>query len=298
MLAGMRHTSLRCLVGAVLLLVPFARPADAQDAEPETVRPFLMPDLSGSGFAGVDAQLTFGEVDLGLLGSVDVTVVTVDAVAEVPVGRRLLVLGRLPLVYASRDEVLGDECCGASLGNLTAGARALFPLAAGGRDARIGAEVTVSLPTADDDGDGADGNGLAVIAQLPHDPGRYAPNATVVRAGGSGAVRAGRAFAQAELALHLAFYDDDAGEDSDSALRLGVGGGAQLTPGAAVLAELTTFANLDTDEGDEDFIHALDLGARWTGGNATASARIYFPLDEVFRDLDMFGLGLEAGARF
>ncbi len=257
-----------------------------------------MPDLSGTGFAGVDTQLTFGEADGGILGSIDATVFTFDAVAEVPLGRRLVLLGRMPLVYASRDEVLGDECCGLSLGNLTVGARGLAPLAAGGRDARVGVELTASLPTADDDGDGAEGNGYAVLAQLPHDPGRYTANATVVRAGGSGVVRVGRAFAQAEAALHLFMYDDDAAEDSDSALKLAIGGGAEVTPGAAVLAELTTFANLDSDEGDEDFIHALDIGARWTSGAATAAARIYFPLDEVFRDLDMFGIGLEAGARF
>jgi hypothetical protein len=305
-------------LGFGLILVPILAPSLAvADSTTAPVRPFILPDLSGLSVVGVDFQYTsFSEEVLGV--DSNFTSLTFDLAAEIAVAPHWMILGRLPMGYVGLtldpEPPADDDCCGFALGNATVGIRGLDSnLARGSTWLVSGGELTVSLPTAPDRGDGSpDDNDAATaatinaFAHLTDSPGRYLIDTTTIRLIGSAAAYDERFFLQGGVGLHAFIYDDDRSEDGDFLFHLGLAGGIRATPEIAAVLEVATNILLDNDgdgsgdvaDNDEDVVTSVNLGARYGGEAATVGARLYFPLDDTFRDLDMFGIGIDAGARF
>jgi hypothetical protein len=301
----MRRLHALSLAGCAALTTA-ALPAHA-DETTAPVRPFILPDLSGLTLIGVDFQLTrWSQPIVGSDLELDVTSFTTDLVADISVAPHWVILLRLPTSFASTDPdlVIGDdECCGAALGNLTLGVRGLRSSAYDtGLRTVIGGEMTVSLPTAPDDGEGGVSTRLATFARFPHDPGRYQPDTGTIRLAGGAQFYGRRFLVQAGLGVDAFIYDDDIADDSsDVAVRLGAGGGYRFTYALAAIAELNGLILVDSDTigaGDDDVIGSLDVGLRYGTEALALGIRAYVPLDDDFRDVDAIGLGLDAGARF
>jgi hypothetical protein len=303
-MAPMRRLHAFSLAGFAAVSVA-ALPAHA-DETTAPVRPFILPDLSGLTLIGVDFQLTRWSVDLpGTDENLDVTSYTADLVADISVAPHWVILLRVPTSFASSDPELtidDDECCGAALGNLTLGVRGLRSSAYDtGLRTVIGGEMTVSLPTAPDDGEGTVSTVAASFARFPHDPGRYLANTGTIRIGGGAQFYGRRFLVQAGLGLDAFIFDDDVDHASDLAVRIGAGGGFRFTYALAAIAELNGLIMADGDvvgAGDDDVIGSLDLGLRYGTEALALGVRAYLPLDDAFRDVDAIGLGLDAGARF
>jgi hypothetical protein len=289
---------------ALVVLALAGSVARAEEPVP-VARPFVTPSLDGRSAIGLDFGLTSYEAPT-IFGQADVVAVTLDLVADVAIpGAPVLVFARMPLIFVDADTSLTD-CCDQAFGNLTLGGRFVSAprVTRGDRKTVVGAEVSASLPTADDDGQEAIAAALAGIGQLAHDIGYYLPNVTTLRGSGLLYAGVGRGFFQGQLGLQVLIEDDDdpgTDDETETDLRLAVAGGVFLTPELAALAELTTLANLsDLDpEGDGDgFWHALDLGVRGYAKHATIGAHLYVPLDESFRDFDLFGFGIDLRGTF
>ena len=297
------------LSGAGLALV-LATTAASADVTTAPVRPFILPDLSGLTIIGVDLQLTHwtDQIVLGDDGfEVDETNLTYDLFADLSIAPHWVLLARLPLTYHSWGfdddvpEAVQDqlECCGAAIGNATLGVRVLDSAAQSSTRSVIGGELTVSLPTAPDDGDGAIAAISTAFARLPHDPGRYAPNTTTIRFAGGGQLYADRFFVQGGAGLDIFVFDDDSigDDDTDLALRLGGAAGFRATLELAILAEMNGIIFLDNDDNENDAFSSVDLGIRYGTDSLVLGLRGYLPLDDIMRDVDMLGVGLDLGVR-
>jgi hypothetical protein len=317
----MRSTSLLRTAGLSLGLgLTLSTSIARADSRTAPVRPFVLPDLSGLSTVGLDLQYTKFDSP-GLPGvTVDYTSVTFDLAAEVAVAPHWMVLGRIPVSYLdiSLDpSAPGDtDCCGTALGNITVGIRGLDSNRARGDLWFVsGGELSISLPTApdgdDDDVTGDDDKGriattFAAFSHLTDDPGRYLPDTTTIRLNAAAQAYTELFFVEGGIGLQALIYDDTLNEDGDALVRLGIAGGLRITPELAGLLELSTNIILDNDDDDnpetrddnEDVVTSLDLGLRYGGPSATFGARFFYPIDNVFRDLDMIGFGLDAGARF
>lgn len=265
------------LVVATLLLA--AGPARA-----DWPRPFVMPPIA----AGPEfySEVMLGTMDFGPL---EATMLGFEFGFRHRFDR-LGISGGIPIAHVDTD-----NWDGTSLGNLTAGIDYLVAGSVRGqRHSATSIGATLSLPTASDGGDSA-------LAALGHstfrvpDPGRYLPDTTTIRVFGDWRTGTGEWFFQGELGMHALVRD---GADDEVLFRLGVGGGVALSPAAALIAELTTMTDiLDDDNDPEDFLHTLDLGVRFLGGNSIFGIRLYLPLDDSMRNRDALGLGFDFAVR-
>ncbi len=299
----MRSSTLLPAAGIALGLSLLAAPAAAEYPETAPVRPFNLPDLSGLTSVGLDVQYTTWTVPLPLDTEQQFTSSTFDLVVDVAIAPHWVLVARMPFVYGDVElrPVDNDGCCGFGLGNLTLGVRGLYSRLHGdGLRSVLGGELSLSLATAGDDGDDAGAAVIAAIARRPHDPGRYLPNTWTPRLTGHAQIYSGVFMVQIEAGLHFFLYDDDVpGDDSDIALRLALAAGVRVNAEWAILAELNNmlFAD-DDDDSDDDTVSSADLGVRYGAENVVVGLRLYLPLDEEARDVDMFGIGIDLGARF
>jgi hypothetical protein len=288
---------------SLLFVMAVSATAAAEEYDPP-VRPFVLPDLSGLTMVGLDFQLTHWTEHLPLDVDIGQTNLTFDLKAEVALAPHLVVLATLPVVYHSSEDVTpvdGDECCALALGNFTAGVRGLASGRLGAARSVIGGTVTVSLPSANDQGDRGGSAAASTLAHAPHDPGLYAPNTTTIRLGGAAQLYGRWFFVEPELGVHLFIYDEDIeNDDSDVAIRLGVAAGVRATEALAILAETNNMIFLD-DGGQrtsDDVISSIDVGLRYGTPAFLLGARAYVPVDGNLRDRDMLGFGLDVGGRF
>jgi hypothetical protein len=292
---------LRPIAAAALLLASAPALADYTPIAP--VRPLTMSDPSGLTVVGLDLQLTrWTEHPPAPATDVDVTTVTAELTADIRLAPHWVLLVRVPMSHAGIDgDPARDGCCSLALGNLTLGARGLWSSRRGtGVRAVSGFELSLSAPTASDNGDRGASAAAGAFAELPHDPGRYAPNATTARLTGLTQLYSRWFLLHGELGLQLHFLDDDvAGDDHlDLGLRAALSAGIRATYTVAILAELSARFLSDQLAGDNDTVTSLDLGLRYGSGAAIIGLRVYLPLDPGLRDLDMLGVGFDAGLRF
>jgi len=151
----MHPTYLNIAIGIAVVLATAVAPATA-DSNVKPVRLFNLADLSGLTVVGLDLQHTTWTRENGIFPG-EATSVTVDVSADVAVARHWVILARMPLPYLSIDgRPIDIDCCGFGLGNLTLGGRGLrWGMYGSGLRSAIGGELSVSLPTASDDGGGA-----------------------------------------------------------------------------------------------------------------------------------------------
>ena len=290
----------RLYILAALLAPASAAAGDYTEIAP--VRPLTMSDPSGLTVLGLDLQLTKWTEHPPPPGvDTDVTSVTVDIHADIRVAPHWVLIGRLPFSHASVDPS-DPDCCSTALGNFTVGARGLWAsIFDNGMRAVAGFEASVSLPTASDGAERGPSASAAGLAQLPHDLGLYAPNTTTLRITPLAQLYGKRFLLHAEAGMQVFIYDGDVGGDnsSDIAIRLGLAAGIRATYKIAILAEINSLIVLTDDAffGD-DTVTSLDLGIRYGSGRGIFGIRAYIPLDSALRDLDMLGIGLDAGLRF
>jgi hypothetical protein len=291
------------LSGASVALGLALSPATAAaDSTTAPVRPFVMSDLSGLTYLGVDTQLTRWELP-SMGDDTSFLAFNFDLVAEVAVAPHWVLLGRLPLSYVDVEELppVFETCCGFALGNATLGVRGLTSgRSRSGARSVFGGELSASLPTASDGGESAAASASTALAQLPHDPGRYLPDTTTLRLAGGAQLYGRRFLVQAGGGLDAFLYSDSIDDDdSDFALRLGVAAGFRATPQLAILAELSGLLFLDDGAGStrNDGIAAADIGLRYGGDSVVFGVRAYLPIDGQLNDYDMIGLGADLGVR-
>lgn len=287
------------LAAAVVVASPATAAADYTEIAP--VRPLTMSDLSGLTMVGLDFQYTTWTELLPDDTEVDLAAITFDLAADIRIAPHWVLIGRLPVSHLSIDgDPDAEGCCDLALGNFTAGARGLWSaLRSDNTRSVAGFEISASLPTASDDGDGGASAAGAAFARLPEDPGRYAPDTTVLRFVGLAQFYGRRFMAQAELGAHLYLLDEDVyGDSSDLALHLALGAGIRATYTTSILLELNSLF-FDSDEfAGNDSVSSLAFGVRYASDKLVLGGRLYYPIDEGLRDLDMIGVGFDVGARF
>jgi hypothetical protein len=292
-----------CAVGFAAGLVLFAAPAAADYPANAPVRPFNLPDLSGLTAVGLDLQVTWWTIPLAAPNTeIDYTNTTIDLHADIEIAPHWVIVARMPFAYTDLKQKPDDnvDCCGFGLGNLTLGVRGLFSSLEGqGWRSVLGFDFLLSLATASDEGDDAVSASWAAFARQTHDPGRYLPNTWTPRLSGHGQFYSSWFMLQVEGGLHLFLYDDDVpGDDSDIAVRLAMAAGVRATAELAILLELNSMVFVSEDEADDETVTSLDLGVRYGGRGFAAGLRVFVPLDQSLRDLDMLGIGADVSARF
>lgn len=281
---------------AIIGLVWRAPAALAERGSSDHDRLFVSGDLSSDNNGGL--ELLAGTLKTGLFGNSEVTVVTADLVGDFFVSPNLKLHARLPTIYYANDN---NNEGGTGIGNVTAGLRFI----AAGRDksSRFGLGGSVSLPSASDDGEGGAAAFYGGVFRNLHDPGRYLPNVTTIRTEADLLLSSDRIYVQGQLGVQVLLFEDGnafpfGGDDQQNLLRLCVGGGAWLAPKLALLAEVTSFSDILENDDDDDFVHTLDTGVRYHGGDVSASVRLYVPFDEGERTEDAVGAGFDLTARF
>lgn len=276
--------------------------ADNYD-EVAPVRPLTMSDPAGLTAIALDFQYTKWTIPSPADGDIDFKALTFDLMADIRLAPHWVVLGRVPFSKSTVDgDPANQDCCDLALGNLTLGVRGLWSaLYTGGLRSVVGGELTVSLPTASDNGDKGASAADAAFAHLPQDPGLYAPNTTTIKFNLLGQFYTRWLLLHGELGPQLYIYDSDApGDDNlDVALHLGLVAGLRITYTLALAAELNSLV-FGSNElgGDIESATSVDLGLRYASGAALLGLRVYIPLDSGLRDLDMIGVGADAGLRF
>jgi len=292
--------------GAGLALGLALGPATAvADSTTAPVRPLVMSDLSGLTMIGVDMQLTRWETQPILPtteGTIDHTSFSFDVVGDISVAPHWVIFARLPLSYVSiEDEPPAElDCCGTAIGNFTLGVRALDSGMIGSGARRVlGVELSASVPTAADEDEAGLASLETSLAHLPHDPGRYLPNTTTLRLGGAAQIYGEHFMVQGNAGVDAFIYDTDSDDDTDFALRLGVAAGFRATYELAILAEVGGLIALDDGilGDDNDGVGSFDVGLRYASESFVAGLRAYVPLDDLLRDLDMLGVGVDLGVR-
>jgi len=283
------------LLAAFVLLYSANAAADEYESV-MPVRPLTMSDPAGLTSIALDFQYTTWNEP----GNVDVTALTFDLDADVTLAEHWQIFAKLPLSDASIDDpAAANDCCELALGNITVGGRGLWSaLYTGGLRSVVGGELSVSLPTANDNGERGESAATAAFARLPQDPGRYSPDVTTIRFNILAQFYSRWFLFHTELGPQLFIFNDDAnGDDNiDLGVHLGFGAGIRATYTIAILAELNAFL-FDFGAGD-DSVLSVDLGLRYNSGGALFGLRLYLPLDSELRDLDMIGVGVDAGLRF
>jgi len=287
---------------AVVSLVGSGRVMADNYEEVAPVRPLTMSDPAGLTSIGLDFQYTRWTFHNPPAADIDFTALTFDVVADIRLAPHWVVLGRVPFDKATIDgDPANQDCCDLALGNLTLGVRGLWSaLYTGGLRSVVGGELSVSLPTASDNGDKGQSAAQSAFAHLPQDPGLYAPNTTTIRFNLLGQFYTRWLYLHGELGPQLYIYDSDAGDDNlDVALHLGLATGVRITYTLALALELNSLV-FGSNElgGDIDSATSVDVGLRYASGAALLGLRVYIPVDSGLRDLDMIGVGADAGLRF
>jgi len=289
------------LLAATALVALSSAPAAADYTPVAPVRPLTMSDPSGLSAIGLDFQLTKWTEHPPLL-NVDFTSVTLDVAADIKLAPHWMILARLPVSHVSIDgDPINPDCCDFALGNVTLGGRGLWAtLFDSGSRAVVGGELSFSIPTASDGGSRAISAGTAAFAQAPHDPGRYAPNTTTVRLTTLAQFYSRWFLLHGEVGMQLYFYDGDApgNDSSDIGIRLALAAGIRATYKVAILGELSSMLFYSNKFTGSDSATSLDLGVRYGSGGGFFGLRFYLPVNQELRDVDMFGVGLDAGLRF
>src|SRR5262245_44139441 len=250
---------------AVQSLVGSGRVAADNYEEVAPVRPLTMSDPAGLTSIGLDFQYTrWTAPNPAGSGDLDFTALTFDVVADIRLAPHWVVLGRVPFDKATIDGGAQD-CCDLALGNLTLGVRGLWSaLYTGGLRSVVGGELSVSLPTASDNGDKGLSSANSAFAHLPQDPGLYAPNTTTIRFNLLGQFYTRWLYLHGELGPQLYIYDSDAGGDNlDVALHLGLAVGVRITYTLALALELNSLV-FGSNElgGDIESATSVDVGLR------------------------------------
>jgi hypothetical protein len=286
---------------ACLGLGATAHEAAADYGKVAPIRPLTMSDPAGLSVVGLEFQYTSWTVPAPPVKT-DVTALTFDAFFDYRLAPHWVVFAKVPFDKASVDDgVATTDCCDLALGNITLGGQGLWSTKYES-DLRgvVGGELSLSLPTASDSGNGGASSGAAALAHLPHDPGLYAPNVTTVRLGVLSQLYSRRFLAHATAGLNLHFFDGDVpGDDHfDLSVHLGLALGVRITYEFSFLAELNSNLFSGDNFGGNDVVSSLDAGLRYGSGRAIFGGRFYFPIDSELRDLGMIGFGLDGGYRF
>jgi hypothetical protein len=248
--------AMRAALPVLALLATLAVAAPRAAAEP--------PGMAGDRWLGVD--ILFGK--MRLLN--DLSLISVTPSGGVRVGDALYLGGRIPVAVVHAND------SATTLGNLTL---ELYYLLGDGHGVSW-LDTSLSLPTANDSGDG----GAAAAAHATFwliDPGLYAPSTTTFRVGGHHAVwEPGHFFELGGQAQYLSRPGQDALH-----ILLSLSGGARLTPRMALFGAIDAAWNVDSQNGEEDLLSALRFGLRLAGrGRGHGEVAIYYPLDDSYRN--------------
>jgi hypothetical protein len=74
--------------------------------------------------------------------------------------------------------------------------------------------------------------------------------------------------------------------------------GVRATAELAIVLELNSMLYVGEDEADDETVTSLDAGLRYGGRGFAAGLRLFLPLDDDLRNLDMLGVGADVSVRF
>ena len=258
---------------------------------------WVMEDVTPSSSAGADLVLGKLEASLNILNPDDDTeFILFEPGVALLVAPNVKLHFALPLGFAFYELAPNNDESTGFLGNLELGAMFLSTSRGPSADTTFGGGISFSGITASDEDDEGLGAGLATIFTALRDLGKYAPNTNTLRLHGDIRADLDRIFFQAELGLHLFFYDDN-NDDDDGALQIGLGFGAFITPSIAFLAEITNTTFVLDDNRDDEFYHVIDVGIRSETGASSFSLRLLAPLDDEGGP-DALGIGFDFLSRF
>lgn len=230
--------------------------------------PFVMQDL--------DVR---SEVALEAVGGADADgpLETVELSAAVRIYPGMVATASLPYAFGQLDH---------GLGNVELGVRLAAPVTPRrGERRRIGASVTVGLPTASGD------VGAAVFVHLAR-PGTWIDDATAAVARAEYRYDGDRAFVQTELGFTLLWSRARLFAD-EHLFHAVFGVGVRLDARLSIVGELTA-VHLPVD--DEVLFQAVDLGIRYVSRTVVLGVRVTAPTDDSLRGT--FGIGTDVRVRF
>ncbi len=247
--------------------------------------------VADRGQAGVDFR--YGNLNINnplfafLVGDDDISLIGLDLYANTEVTRGLTLGGRLPIAHARFDDDAQT-----TLGNLTLEMQYQLRAAL---HTRSWLETSLSIATADDDGEGAAVAGAFATFWIP-DPGLYLPNTNTFRLMYRHQwflqrnSHANRGFSL-DMGAGMQFLSIDGAEDRFR-VPLHVTGRLGLSAQAEALARFSTYWTSGADDGEDDFLHTLEAGIRLAGvGRGSLELLAYLPLDDTYRDvLDVWGI--------
>ncbi|MCP4445913.1 MAG: hypothetical protein GY811_11295 [Myxococcales bacterium] len=262
---------------------------------------YVTPDSARAdgGTAGVD--LRYGSININnpffafLVGDDDISLIGIDIYANKELSSGLTLGGRLPIAHARFDDDAQT-----TLGNLTIELRYKLRSAL---HSRSWLDSSFSIATADDDGEGAQVAAAFGAFWIP-DPGLYLPNTNTARLIYNQQWNLQRnAHANRGLSLGVAagaqFLSIDGAEDRFR-IPLIIGAHLGLSAKAQALARLSTYWTSGADDGEDDFLHLLEVGLKLAGvGQGSLEILAYLPLDERYRDtFEVWGLTFGFRTRF
>jgi hypothetical protein len=308
--------TLCAVVGFMAALLALAPLASADHPSDTPMKAFNLPDLSGLTSIGLDLQLASWTIpETAPRTESDILNTTIEVFADCELAPHWLLVARMPFVYTNEESHPVDlsDCCNPGAGNLTVGVRRLFSSVEDqGWHWVLGFDVLLSVATASDEHDrtaSAAAKAAAAFARQTHDPGRYLPNTWTPRLTGHAQLSSTRFLLQAEAGLHFFLYDDVANDDYDLAVRVALAAGIRANAKLAFVLELNNMIFLAEDDRAElhfypailhsnETVSSIDVGLRYEGQGFAAGLRIFVPLDDSLRDLDMLGVGADVSARF
>lgn len=268
------------LASAASVLLPAAG-ASAQHPHVTPLHrdPFEMPEMFAHTKLGLD--LMYGRLDVP--PDEEASLLAFELVGAVRISRGGYVHVRLPLGYAH----LGDNG-DTALGNVSLGLEHQISTSASHDQITVWSlGGSVSLPTATT-GDALGTASLHTGFRMPY-PGRYAPDTTTVRLHTQFRLDTRLIFLQAQAGINALLVD---GPGDETLLRLGLAFGVNLARSTALIGELTTLSDVLDDTRASDFWHSINVGFRFrAGAHSRLGLRVYLPLDDVYRDLNVWGLG-------
>jgi len=251
-----------------------------------TTAPFQMPSVYAKNTFG--AELMMGVVDPPVVD--DFTIFALELAGTYKLSNQLYLSARMPIGHVTEDNT------GTTLGNLTAGLEYRLSTNRQGRSINswtLGGSV--SLPTAGNSGDSFFASLAQGLFRLPY-PGRYLPDTTAVRIHGQFRIDSRKIFFQSQLGLNHLIID---GGDDQPLLRIGMALGISVARSTTLIAEWTILSDLLEDSDGDNFNSNLDLGVRFrTSARTRIGLRLHLPLDDFYRDQDIFGLAIDVSSQF